>query len=208
VTLSARLAFDNRLGSVIPSIAEVLMPQPTRRTVLAAALISSETSVPAKDRAIRGHPLHGIWDLVSLEDFEADGNVIYWLGKGVSGTIAYTPGGRMFVQFLGDPHPMFAAGNVFSPDGRTLLPTATDEEVRTAFGSYYAYFGRYDIDDKRRVVTHHVQSSMRPDEVGLNYERPYELSGDRLVLRFPVRTEGGGTNTRVITWHRAESFRG
>ena len=184
------------------------MPQLTRRTVLAAALISSETPVPAQNRAVHGHPLHGVWDLVSLEDFEVGGKVIYWLGKGVSGTIAYTPGGRMFVQFLGDPHPMFAAGNVFSPDARRLLPTATDEEVRTAFSGYYAYFGLYEIDEKRRVVTHHVQSSMRPHEIGLNYERPYELSGDRLVLRFPVRAEGGGTNTRVITWRRAESFRG
>jgi hypothetical protein len=184
------------------------MPQLTRRTVLAAALTSCETTDAAQGRAVQSHPLHGVWDLVSLEDFEADGKVIYWLGRGASGTIAYTPGGRMFVQFLGDPHPVFAAGNVFSPDGRRLLPTATEEEVRTAFGGYYAYFGRYDIDEERRVVTHHVQSSLRPHEIGANYERPYELSGDRLVLRYSVRTEDGRTNTRVITRRRAEPLRG
>ena len=113
----------------------------------------------------------------------------------------------MFVHLLGDPHPRFAAGNVFSPSGRALLPAATNDEIRTAYVGYYTYFGTYDIDENKRVVTHHVTSSLRPQEIGLNYERPYELTGDRLVLRYPVSDDGGGTNTRVIVWRRAEALR-
>jgi hypothetical protein len=164
--------------------------------------LMGEVPVAAQDGPVRSQPLHGVWDLVSFEDLQADGKVI--LAKGVTGTIAYTPAGWVFVQlFFADPK--FAVGKVFGPGGR-LLPTATIEDVRKAFSSYYAYFGRYDIDEPRRVVTHHVQPSMRPNEMGVIYERPYDLSGDRLVLRYPVPTDGRGTNTRVLTWRRAESF--
>jgi hypothetical protein len=183
--------------------------QPTRRKALASAGILVGASIPTQGQTVTagGHPLHGVWELVSLEDHQPDGKIVYWLGRAVTGTITYTPGGRMFVQFLGDPHPRFAAGNVFSPSGRALLPAAANDEIRTVYGGYYAYFGTYDIDESKRVVTHHVASSLRPQEIGLNYKRPYELTGDRLVLRYPVSDDSGGTNTRVIVWRRAESLR-
>jgi len=126
--------------------------------------------MPAQGQAVTagGHPLHGVWELVSLEDHQPDGKIVYGWGRAVTGMITYTPGGRVFVQILGDPHPRFAAGNVFSPSGRALLPAATNDEIRTAYGGYYTYFGTYDIDENKRVVTHHVASSLRPQEIGLN----------------------------------------
>jgi hypothetical protein len=186
-----------------------MLNPPTRRKALATAGILVGASIPIQGQTVTagGHPLHGVWELVSLEDHQPDGKIVYWLGRAVTGTITYTPGGRMFVQLLSDPHPRFAAGNVFSPSGRALLPVAANDEIRTAYGGYYAYFGTYEIDEGKRVVTHHVASSLRPQEIGLNYERPYELTGDRLVLRYPVSDDGGGTNTRVIVWRRAESLR-
>ena len=183
--------------------------QLTRRKALTSAGILVGASIPTQGQtaAAGGHPLHGVWELLSLEDHQADGKVIYWLGRAVTGTIAYTPGGRMFVQFLGDPRPRFALGNVFSPSARTLSAAAPDQEIRTAYSGYYAYFGTYEIDEAKRVVTHHVASSLRPQEIGLDYVRPYELTADRLVLRYPVSDDRGGSDTRVITWRRAESLR-
>ena len=87
------------------------------------------------------------------------------------------------------------------------MPAAADDEVRKAYRGYYAYFGTYEIDGSRRVVTHHVTSSLRPHEIGLSYERPYEVTEERLVLRYPVPGDGGGTNTRVLVWRRSESLR-
>jgi len=55
----------------------------------------------------------------------------------------------VFVQLLGDPNLRFSAGNVFSPSGRDLLPAASDDEIRKAYGGYYAYFGTYEIDERQ-----------------------------------------------------------
>ena len=150
--------------------------------------------------------LFGVWDLVSLEDHRPNGEVVYWLGKHPQGTIIYTPSGRMAVQFMRDPRPTFAQGNVWSPGGLTLLPTATPGEIRDALVGYYAYFGTYDVDMRTRTVTHHVTANLRPHEVGLNFERPYQLKGDQLVLRYVVPAEGGETRTRIVIWRRGESL--
>jgi len=150
--------------------------------------------------------LFGVWDLVSLEDQRANGEVVYWLGKHPNGTLTYTPSGRLAVQFMRDPRPTFAEGNVWSPGGLDLLPMVPAVEIRDALAGYYAYFGSYDVDERAHTVTHHVTASLRSHEVGLNYVRPYELRGDRLVLRYPVLAEGGETRTRVVVWHRAETL--
>lgn len=123
--------------------------QPTRRIALASAGFLVGAGMPSQSQTVTagGHPLHGVWELVSLEDHQPDGKIVYGWGRAVTGIITYTPGGRVFVELLGDPHPRFAAGNVLSPSGRALLPTAANDEIRTAYVGYYTYFGTYDIDE-------------------------------------------------------------
>jgi hypothetical protein len=182
--------------------------RPTRRKALSAAGILVGGSIPTQGQTVTGggHPLHGVWEL-SLEDVQPHGMIVYPWGKAVRGMITHTPGGRVFVQLLGDPNPRFSSGNVFSPSGRDLLRAASDDEVRKAYVGYYAYFGTYEVDESKRVVTHHVASSLRPHEIGLSYERPYELTEELLVLRYLVPGDRGGTNTRVNVWRRSDPSR-
>jgi len=165
-----------------------------------AVLLRGRQSTSKNDK------LFGVWDLVSLEDQRPNGQVVYWLGTHPQGTITYTPSGRMAVQFMRDLRPTFAQGNVWTPGGLDLLPTAPVIEIRDALVGYYAYFGTYEVDERTRTVTHHVTASLRSHEVGLNYVRPYELKDDQLVLRYAVPAVGGETRTRIIVWHRAETL--
>jgi hypothetical protein len=71
---------------------------------------------------------------------------------------------------------------------------------------YYAYFGTWEIDERARTVTHHIRASLRAVEVGADYVRPYEVSGEQLLLRSQAKTASGEEQTRVITWRRAERF--
>jgi|LauGreSuBDMM15SN_2_FD.fasta_scaffold263115_1 hypothetical protein len=38
----------------------------------------------------------------------------------------------------------------------------SDAEVRTAFESYHAYWGRYSVDVERGIVHHHIQVHRSP----------------------------------------------
>lgn len=51
-------------------------------------------------------------------------------------------------------------------------------------------------------MTHHVQASLRPNEVGIEYVRKFELKGDQLILRVALNV-GDEARTRVLTWRRA-----
>ena len=148
--------------------------------------------------------LLGVWELVSLQDHRPNGDVLDWMGKKPSGTLIYSPNGRMTIQIMRDPRPF--AGPMWSSDGHNLLPSASATEIRDAYSGYYAYFGTWDADERAHTVTHHVRASLRSAEVGSDYVRPYELFGEQLVLRYPVSAPDGEGRTRVLIWRRTERF--
>jgi hypothetical protein len=149
--------------------------------------------------------LIGVWELVSLQDHRPNGEVLDWMGKKPTGTLVYSPDGRMSVQIMRDSRPA-VTGSMWSRDGRDLLPSASANEIRDAYSGYYAYFGTWDVDERAHTVTHHIRASLRSVEVGADYVRPYEFSGEQLLLRSAVETASGEKQTRVITWRRAERF--
>ena len=174
------------------------------RTLVAAVIVFlcllRGSQVDAQITASVQPSLVGEWELVSLEDHAANGEISHWLGGRPSGLLIYTGSGRMSVQFMRDPRPTFAAGNVWGPGGE-LLSVARPDEIHKALAGYYAYFGTYQVDEGGRTVTHVVTASLRPHEIGVKYIRPFELSRDQLVLRYSVATDT--TRTRVATFRRA-----
>ena len=149
--------------------------------------------------------LLGVWELVSLRDHRPNSDVLDWMGKKPTGTLIYSPDGRMTIQIMRDPRPL-VAGPMWSSDGHDLLPGASANEIRDAYSGYYAYFGTWDVDERAHTVTHHVRASLRSGEVDSNYVRPFEISGEQLRLRYPVSAPDGETRTRVLIWRRAERF--
>jgi hypothetical protein len=171
-------------------------------TVAFASLLStSEKAAQPEGR----RNLIGVWELVSLQDNRSNGgDVLPWMGRKPSGTLMYSPDGRMAIQIMRDPPAV--TGSMWSSDGRLLLPNASANDLREAYSGYYAYFGTWDVDERAHTVTHHVRASLRTGEIGANYARPYELAGEQLVLRYPVNAADGEGWTRVLVWRRAEHF--
>ena len=97
-----------------------------------------------------------------------NGEVVREWGPNPTGYLSYDASGFVSVQIVRDPRA--------AKQSREL----TSDERREAFDSYYAYYGRFEVDDKEGVVTHHIQGSLRPYEVGTDLKRFFKLSGDRL----------------------------
>jgi hypothetical protein len=149
--------------------------------------------------------LSGVWELVSLQDHRPNGDLLDWMGKNPTGQLIYSPNGRMTIQIMRDPRPTAAAA-MWTSDGHDLIPSAPVNEIRNAYSGYYAYFGTWDVDKQAQTVTHHVRASLRSGEVESDYIRPYELSGEQLLFRYPVSAPDGEGRTRVLIWRRAERF--
>lgn len=137
----------------------------------------------------------GAWTLVSYETVTADGTRTFPLGEDATGMAVYLANGRVSIQFMRRDRPRFESGDAWR---------GTLEEERAAFEGFFAYAGRYTLDEKRSTVTHHVEISSAPNYVGTDLVRNVSLIGHRLTLRTPPRALAGQTSASTLIWERIE----
>ena len=127
----------------------------------------------------------GAWKLVAVEDRLPGGEIAYPYGSRPAGLLTYDESGRMSVQIM-------------RRDRRPLSSDNWDEtgaeEVRAAVEGFTAFFGRYEVDEVQKTVTHIVEGHLLPNSVGKELKRNYEFSGDRLILK--------PSATRRVIWER------
>jgi hypothetical protein len=131
--------------------------------------------------AQRANPLVGTWRLVSAEDIAPDGTVTYPFGKEASGVLTYDVAGTVTVQVM--------------RKGRTKWAAFEDAKPEPLL-SYVAYFGTFEIDETKHIVTHHITGQLDPARIGKDNLRQYELTGDKLMLIELDRP------VRHVTWER------
>ncbi len=135
----------------------------------------------------------GTWKLVSYEIKTADGGSMYPIGPNGMGILMYDAQGHMAVQLMQRDRPSFAQADV---------RLGTPDEIKAAFGGYFAYFGQYEVDEAGGVVTHHVEGCLVPNWIGGDQKRFYAFSANRLVLKTPPSQLGGVTGIQTLVWER------
>jgi hypothetical protein len=115
--------------------------------------------------------LVGTWRLVSAEDVDPNTGkwVPYTFGNPPSGYFIYDSTGHASIQIMTTPPVSIA-----SPDN------PTPAEALDIFNAYIAYYGTYTVDDVNISVQ--VEGAWDPSQVGTDQARPYELSGDTLII--------------------------
>jgi uncharacterized protein (TIGR02145 family) len=133
----------------------------------------------------------GTWELVTRTVSRPDGTTIVdpVLGERPTGRLIYDATGRMSLQMM-------------RADRKSAISTPADARneanPRVILG-YDSYFGRYTVDEKAGTVTHHVEGSLFPEDLGSNWVRPFTLKGDTLTLRFTSPNDG---ITRTLVFRR------
>ena len=145
---------------------------------LAGAVFSQNKSLVQPSQSSLQKQLIGTWKLVAFEDRkdknDPNNEWTYSYGKNMKGYIIYDETGHVMIQGMRTPPPpKFASGEDTKP---------TPQEALAAYEGYVAYFGTYTVDQERHVVIHHVEGSLNPSYVETDQERPFELSGDRLII--------------------------
>lgn len=115
--------------------------------------------------------LVGTWRLISAEDFDSQTGkwVPYTFGNPPSGYFFYDATGHASIQIMTTPPQQIA-----TPD------SPTPDEALAIFNNYIAYYGTYTVDEKN--IYHQVEGAWDPSQVGTVQTRPYELSGDQLII--------------------------
>jgi hypothetical protein len=166
-----------------------------RRDVLAAGvLLPAAAKAAASPQTDPPISLVGAWSLIEAVTIAAAGRVSAWLGRAKgSGLIVYEATGMMSVQIASARQPLPHETDFLSLSDAQRLPY---------LDSYYAYFGRYEFDPASSTVTHFVEASLYPNEVGMTLKRTVALSGNVVTLTTPSFPDG---SHNVLRWSRITS---
>ena len=119
--------------------------------------------------------LCGTWKMSYCQSFDVDGNELENPFNGGTGIISYGEDGMMATQIMKKSYEKSIVGN---------KKHASLSDYKTAFESYIAYFGSYNINKEDNTVNHLVQGSLWPNLIGLTLARRFEFkdSGNTIVL--------------------------
>jgi len=159
--------------------------------IVLAVTVTLDAQAPPSGPAAGAAPrLVGTWQLMSRTVRRADGTTIVdpVLGEKPVGRLVYDASGGMSLQ-------MMRTGRT---DAISTPATARDQANPRVILGYDSYFGRYTVDEKAGTVTHHVEGSLFPEDVGDDWVRPFTLNGDTLTLRLT----GADGLTRTLVFQR------
>ena len=159
--------------------------------VTAAALPGAEpqNTRPPQSAAQR---LVGAWQLMT-RTVRANGTTLAdpVLGAQPPGRLFYDASGVMSLQ-------MMRTGRA------TAIATPADPKDRAnprVILGYDSYFGKYTVDERAGTITHRVEGSLFPEDLGKDFVRQFTLEGDTLTLKFTSTTDGADV-TRTLVFKR------
>jgi len=139
----------------------------------------------------------GTWELVSTEYRYTDGTRRPYpdVGPHGKGYLMYALDGRMCAQLMNPDRPAWKeAGH------------PTDAEKISAFDGFFAYCGKYEVDEAKHVMTHLPDVASWPGFVGSKQPRPYAFSDSRDLLMFSGKErDEPGAESYSITWRKVGS---
>src|SRR6266571_151526 len=138
--------------------------------------------------------LVGSWRLASYEDRPAAGPAVFPYGTEPKGFLVYDATGHITIQIMKQPHPKVASGDPYR---------VTPQEKEALLDAYAAYFGTYRVDATRGIVVHHAEGDLYGLFIGRDEERPFELTGDRLVLK-PLWSKDGQKWSGIRVFERVK----
>jgi lipocalin-like protein len=155
---------------------------------------ASVLALPARAQSLQ-EQLVGTWKLVSSTRYVGDTPQPWLFGTNSMGILMYTADGYMCGNLMNLNRPNFPSADIRS---------GTAAEKVSAFDTFFAYCGRYEVNEPERLVVHKVESSLFPNWTGGLQKRFIELNGDRLALRtVPILAEGKEV-VAVLVWERAQ----
>ncbi|MBV8491779.1 MAG: lipocalin-like domain-containing protein [Candidatus Eremiobacteraeota bacterium] len=164
-----------------------------RATIIALiGILVLGPSLPA--RAADASALVGTWQISGFSVVDLNTNETSRpFGEHPIGYLQYSPGGHVLV-FL-------TSGEQVRPSGTVAYTDAERAAIhKSIFG---AYSGTYRVDGN--AVTHHVISSWRPEWVGTDVVRYFEIDGKKLTLKTaPAISAAGQRIVATLTFERIE----
>jgi hypothetical protein len=125
----------------------------------------------------------GSWNLLLVDTVSADGTRTPNYGPHPRGLTIFTADGHYSLQAMSDIRPKFVANDKLN---------GTADEYKAAVLGMISFFGRYTLDEEKKMLTMHLDASSYPNWDGTTQTRPITvLTDDVLTWITPVSSAGG-----------------
>src|SRR5262245_32669297 len=137
----------------------------------------------------------GAWELQSRTVRGASGEILDpVLGKQPLGRLFYDASGRMGLQ-------MMRLGRAQAITAPSNPQDASNQRVVLGYDSY---FGTFQLDESAGTITHHVEGSLFPEDLGKDFVRSFTVDDDTLTLSFTSKSADGSDVTRELRFRRVK----
>ena len=157
--------------------------------------LSGHASTPQGREGARGR-IVGAWQLDSRTVRKANGEILRdpVLGTQPTGRLFYDASGHMMLQMMRQERAR-AIGAPSNPEDA--------KNPRIVLG-YDAYFGTFAVNEVDGTITHHVEGSLFPEDLGRDFQRGFRIEGDTLTLSFTSKSPEGFEVTRTLLFRRSK----
>jgi hypothetical protein len=138
----------------------------------------------------------GAWRLESRTVRKANGEILLdpVLGTQPIGRLFYDASGIMMLQMM-RPGRAQSIGVPSNPEDA--------KNPRIVLG-YDAYFGSFTVNEVEGTITHHVEGSLFPEDLGKDFTRLFKVEGDTFTLSFTSKSPDGAEVTRTLVFRRSK----
>ena len=148
---------------------------------------AAHAQAPVRERIL------GAWQLDSRIVRKASGETLIdpVLGQQPTGRLFYDASGHMALEMMrpGRSQPIVPANPKDATNPRIML-------------GYDAYFGTFRLNEPDGTITHHVEGSLFPEDLGKDFQRGLKVDGDTLTLSLTSRSPEGFDVTRTLRFRR------
>ena len=135
----------------------------------------------------------GRWKLISINAENPKGDVRYPYGEAPFGMLMYDADGYMSLLIMRRSRSKFASGDMLG---------GTPEEIKEAFEKFEAYCGTYEVDEGKRIITHHIEGPRFPNFESLEQVRFFEFFANRLIIKSKPIPSLGTEWVVTLMWER------
>jgi hypothetical protein len=156
--------------------------------------LSGHASTPQRTGGAKEQIL-GAWRLESRTVRKANGEILLdpVLGTQPAGRLFYDASGHMMLQMMRQERAQAISVPSNPQDARN---------ARVVLG-YDAYFGTFRVNEAEGTITHHVEGSLFPEDLGKDFTRFFRIEGDTFTLSFTSTSPEGVEVTRTLRFQRS-----
>ena len=136
----------------------------------------------------------GAWQLESRTVRAANGEILLdpVLGKQPLGRLVYDASGHMMLQMMRLPR----------TQAISVPSNPRDSDNPRIVLGYDSYFGTFQVNAAAGTITHHVEGSLFPEDLGKDFQRSFRIEGDTFTLSFTSKSPEGSDVTRTLRFRR------